>query len=279
MGRLLREPLLHFLVLGAALFALHRAVVGPGDARADEIVVTRGRAAALAQGFAQTWQRAPTPDELAGLGEDYVRDEVLYREAVALGLDRDDTVVRRRMRQKLEFLADGDELAGEPGERELAEYLAAHAEAFRLEPRLTFTQISFDASKRGAAVAADATALLEALRTRPASVDLEDAGDGLLLEPRYVDAADGDVGREFGPEFAAALRDRPVGEWFGPVPSGYGWHLVRIEARTPGRVPDLAEVRDAVARDLAASRRRATLDAQFERLRAGYRIRVEPPAP
>ena len=215
MGRLAREPLLHFLLLGAALFALHRAVAGPGEAP-REIVVGRGRIEALAQTFARTWQRPPTPQEFDGLVADFVRDEVLYREAVALGLDRDDTVVRRRMRQKLEFLTE-DAQASAPTDAELSAHLAAHADEFRREEQLTFTQIFLDPTRRGASLPGDAAALLDALRTRPASVDVETAGDGLLLEPRYVDASQRDVAQHFGPAFAEALRAQPAGAWFGPV--------------------------------------------------------------
>ena len=237
-------------------------------------MVGKGRIEALAQTFARTWQRPPTSAELDGLVADWVRDEVFYREAVALGLDRDDTVVRRRMRQKLEFLVE-DADAAAPTDAELAAHLAAHAGEFRRDDQLTFTQIFLDPNRRGAALPADAAALLSALRERPESVDLETAGDGLLLEPRYVDASQTDVARHFGPAFADALRAQPAGTWFGPVASGYGWHLVRIDARTPGRAPELAEVRDAVARDWEARRRQSRLDARYEELKRGYRVRIE----
>jgi hypothetical protein len=277
MGRLAREPLLHFLLLGAALFALHRAVAGPAAEPADEIVVGRGRTEALAQTFARTWQRAPSEAELAGLVEDWVRDEVLYREAVAMGLDRDDTVVRRRMRQKLEFINEDAELAA-PTDAELAAWLAEHADAFRSGARLTFTQVFLDPTKRGAAVPADAAALLAKLRADP-GIDLDRASDSLLLAPIYVDATEAEIELLFGAGFAKALRERAPGDWFGPVESGYGWHLVRIDAHTPGRVPELAEVREEVARDWAAERRRKALDAEYAKLRARYRVRVDPQAP
>jgi hypothetical protein len=277
MGRLAREPLLHFLLLGAALFALHRAVAGPGEVP-REIVVGSGRIEALAQTFARTWQRPPTQGELDGLVADFVRDEVLYREAVALGLDRDDTVVRRRMRQKLEFLTESSEAAA-PTDAELAAHLAAHPDRFRRDDQLAFTQVFLDPTRRGAALPGDAAALLDALRTRPGSVDVEAAGDSLLLEPRYVDASQRDVARHFGPAFAEALRARPAGAWFGPVESGYGLHLVRIDARTPGGLPELADVREAVARDFEAQRRQARLDARYEEIKRGYRIEIEAAAP
>lgn len=271
-GRLLREPLVHFLLLGAALFALYGLVARDDGGPAGEIVVTEGRVRSLAETFTRTWQRPPTATELDGLVEDFIREEVLYREAVALGLDRDDTVIRRRLRQKLEFVS-GDATAAEPTEAELAALLAANPDAYRVEARVDFSQVLLDPVRRGTALEADAAALLDALRSGRATA--AQAGDGRLLEPGYTGLSETDVGRLFGADFAAALRDPPVGEWFGPVRSGYGVHLVRIEARTPGRPALPAEVRDQLVRDWAAGQRQRLLDAQYAELRDRYVIRVE----
>jgi PPIC-type PPIASE domain len=276
-ARTVREPLVHFLLLGAALFVVHGLFFAAPEKPTEEIVVRRGRIDSLAQGFAQTWQRPPSAQELEGLVEDYVREEVLYREALALGLDRDDTVVRRRLRQKLEFISDGAGGAGEPTEEELAGFLAAHAADYRVESRLTFSQVFLDPSKRGAALPADAAALLAELRTGagpPAAL-----GDGRMLASRYEQVEETEIARLFGSDFEAALRDQPVGAWLGPLQSGYGVHLVRIEARAPGRAAELAEVREAVARDWAARRRQEALDAEYRALRSRYRIRVEGASP
>lgn len=271
-GRLLREPLVHFLVLGAALFALYALVGGEGDAPAGEIVVTEGRVRNLAETFTRTWQRPPTAVELDNLVEDFIREEVLYREAVALGLDRDDTVIRRRLRQKLEFVS-GDAIAAEPTEAELAALLAANPDAYRVEALVDFSQVFLDPVKRGGALDADAAAFLDALRGGRASA--EQAGDGRMLEPRYARLSETDVERLFGADFAAALRDRPIGEWFGPVRSGYGVHLMLIEARTPGRPALPGEVRDQLVRDWAAGLRQRALDEQYAGLRSRYVIRIE----
>jgi hypothetical protein len=274
--RLLREPLLHFVLLGAALFGAYRWLNPAGVGSAGEIVVTSGKLRNLTETWARAWQRPPTPEELGGLVEDYVREEVLYREAVALGLDRDDTVVRRRMRQKLEFLSeDSAANAAAPTEAELAAWLAAHPDTYRVEPRVSFRQVYLDPQRRGKALEADAAALLAALRTRADRVDLSTAGDSLMLEPRYADQSEADVGQLFGSGFEAALRDAPVGEWFGPLTSGYGAHLVLIERRTPGGEAALAAVRDQVERDFEAGRRQALLDAQYQALRRQYTIRIE----
>lgn len=277
--RLVREPLLHFLLLGAALFALHRWVSEPSGEPASEIVVSRGRIANLTQTFTQTWQRAPTESELDGLVEDHIRDEVLYREAVALGLDRDDTVVRRRLRQKLEFLFEDSKLAGEPTEPELERYLEENAADYRVESRLSFSQVFLDPGKRGADLEADAARILAVLRKAPAHVDPVTGGDSLMLAPRYEKASTSELVRLFGAEFEIALRGAPVGEWFGPVTSGFGAHLVRIESREAERTPELAEVRESVARDFNARRRQSGLDAQYQTLRDRYRIRVESAGP
>jgi len=273
--RLAGEPLLHFLLLGAALFGLHRWVSAPAREPASEIVVSRGRIDNLKQTFTQTWQRAPTESELEGLVEDHIRDEALYREAVALGLDRDDTVVRRRLRQKLEFLFEDPSLAGEPTEPELERYLEENAAEYRVESRLSFSQVFLDPGKRGPELEADAARLLAELRAQPDGADPVSGGDSLMLSPRYENASASELVRLFGAEFETALRGAPVGEWFGPVTSGYGAHLVRVESREAERTPELAEVRDAVARDLEARRRQEGLDAQYQALRERYLIRVE----
>lgn len=273
--RLITEPLVHFVLLGAALFGLYALVSGDDASPAGQIVVSEGRIRNLAETFARTWQRPPTAEELDGLVEDFIREEVLYREAVALGLDRDDTVIRRRLRQKLEFVSE-DAAAVEPTEAELAAFLAENADAYRVESRLTFVQVYLDAGKRGQRLETDAAGLLEALRGGRAVPG--EAGDSIMLEPRYVDATETDLDRLFGAEFAAALRDAPAGAWFGPVRSGYGAHLVLIEQRTPGRPAALGEVRDAVARDWATAGRQRQLEAQYRELRSRYVVRIEAPA-
>ena len=148
MTRLLKEPLLHFLVLGAALFGLF-SLVGSKEAEPAKIVVSAARIENLANGFARTWQRPPSAEELRGLVEDYIRDEVFYREGKALGLDRDDIVIRRRLRQKLEFVAE-DMAVAEPSDEQLAAYLTSNAERFRSEDRLTFNHVYLSVARRDA---------------------------------------------------------------------------------------------------------------------------------
>jgi hypothetical protein len=276
---LLREPLVHFLLLGAALFALDAWLRPAATARAasTEIIVSEARIASLAQNFRRTWQRPPTNEELDGLVESFVREEVMVREALALGLDRDDAIIRRRLQQKMEFVSEEAAASARPTDAQLAGYLATHADAFRVEPVVTFAQLYLDPRKRGAALQADAERLLGALNGgRP--VDPAQAGDRLLLlEPHYADVPQAEVARLFGSDFAAALIKLPPGRWTGPVQSGYGTHLVRVESMTPGRLPTLDEVRPLVEREWANARRQEIGKAFYDKLRARYTVKVQRP--
>lgn len=276
--RLVREPLAHFLLLGAALFVidalLRPAAAPPANA---EIVVSEARIRNLAQNFQRKWQRLPTKTELDGLIETHVREEVMVREALALGLDRDDAIIRRRLQQKMEFVSEEAEAQAAPSDDELAAYMKAHPEAFAVDPRVTFRQLFLDPAKRGAAVDADAKALVSRLNT-PGAPDAATQGDRLpLREPRYADEPLTEVARLFGRDFADALVKQPVGRWSGPVPSGYGVHLVKVESLVPGGVPLLAEVRPLVEREWSNARRQELAKAFYEKLRAKYTVTVKMP--
>lgn len=259
---------MHFALLGAALFALYAAVSGSHSAASDEIVVTRGQVASLSAGFERSWNRAPTDKELAALVDAWVRDEVLYREGVALGLDRDDVVVRKRVAQKLEVLTEGAADAAPPSDSELERWLAEHAASYTLPAVVSFEQVYFDPKRRGRSLERDVERARRS--ARPAEL-----GDATLLPPRLEGASPREVESRFGQELARAVESLPVGEWSGPVTSSYGAHLVRVTARTEARTPALAEVRDDVARDWQDARARAAQDALYERLRAKYRVTVE----
>ena len=234
----------------------------------------------LAQNFTRTWQRPPTREELAGLIESYVREEVMVREALALGFDRDDAIVRRRLQQKMQFVSEEAAALAKPTDEELNAYLKAHADTFRSEPRATFSQVYLDPHKRQATLATDAKRLLDTLNRAEGSVGPANAGDRLLLvEPRYEDASQAEVARIFGAEFAEALMKQPVGKWSGPIPSGYGVHLVRLETLTPGGARTLDDVRPLVEREWANAKREALSQALYEKLRAKYTIKVQTPEP
>jgi hypothetical protein len=277
--RLLTEPLLHFLLLGTAVFVVFAILDRPDGLQGGKIVVTAGKIEHLRASFARVWQRPPSPDELDGLIQDYVREEVLAREAMALGLDRDDTVIRRRLRQKMEFVANDLAAQAEPSDEELREYLAQHPDLFRREPRLTFRQVYLNPERRGDAVLQDAARLLAELHQAGVQADFAAMGDSTLLSPELVDARASEVAGMFGELFAQQLTQLPQGRWQGPVLSGYGVHLVFLEEHTDGRLPELHEIRQAVAREWANAHRLEANERFYQELLRRYTVTIErPPA-
>lgn len=276
---LAREPLIHFLLLGAVLFGLDawlRPAATP--AATAEIVVTEARIRNLAQNFGRTWQRPPTREELDGLVESYVREEVMVREALALGLDRDDAIIRRRLQQKVEFVSEEAAALAKPSDVELDAYLKAHADVFRREARITFAQVYLDPVKRKTTIETDVKRLLATLTNAGATPELSKAGDSLmLLEQRYENSTPTEVARLFGNEFAEALAKQPLGKWVGPIRSGYGLHLVKVEVLVPGGAPALADVRPLVEREWANAKRQELSKAFYEKLRAKYKVTVQTP--
>lgn len=268
--RILREPLVHFFLIGAALFVTFAVVNAPTE-RPLEIVVTKERAAAIEARFERTWRRPPTESELEGLIDQWVQEELLYREGLALGLDRDDPVIRRRVAQKMGFVAEA--LSSDlPDDQELAAWLADNAENYREARRYTLRQVYFAPAGRGAPVDASILGARAALRD---GADWRDLGDRTLLPGEVDDVSETRLGALFGSSFVDALDDAPARTWIGPVESGYGRHLVYVESRTEGRLPPLEEIRQRVEQDyLQAQASRA--EREFvAALRDRYEIRVE----
>ena len=275
--KLIREPLFHFLLLGAMIFLLAGRVRSGSVGSGDKIVVTQSQIESMVVGFSRTWMRPPSQEELQGLVNDYVREEVLYREAMAMGLDQDDIIVRRRMRQKFEFLAE-DQAArtGPPTDQELESYLRQHADKYSEEPNFSFDHIFFSREMRGASADAEANAMLARLSGK-GTIDIAKLGDAFLLPSRFEKTSAGETARLFGEKFAEDLTKAPLGTWAGPIESSYGIHLVRVNARIPEGAPPMAKVREAVLRDLLSDRRKQELDTQYEKLRARYTVVLEPP--
>jgi hypothetical protein len=271
----LREPLVHFLILGAGLFLLFRWLGDPGEDRTERIVVTSGQIERLVQGWGRTWQRPPTTPELEGLIEDYIREEILYREALALGLDRDDTIIRRRLRQKMEFLFQDLAVRTQPTDEELRAFLEENPDTFRIAPRLSFQHVYLNPERRGAAVRQDAERLLAELRSGNGALDVSTLGDPLPLPREFDQSPEAGVAGLFGREFTARLLSLEPGGWRGPVESSYGLHLVHLREKTQPRTPELDEVRDAVTREWLAGQRREASQAFHQRLRERYTVIVE----
>ncbi len=275
--QLLREPLLHFFALGAGIFLLFGLIGDPEGNQPDEIIVKAGQIDRLVEGWKKTRMRAPTVAELEGLIADHIREEIYSREARAMGLDRDDLVIRRRLRQKMEFLSQDLTAQVDPTEAELQIYLQENASAFRTEPRITFRHIYLSVDKRGDDAHSDALRLLARLRGSDDATDTAALGDPLPLARDYESLPGPEVRSLFGRDFAARLLTLERGAWQGPVPSGYGLHLVLIRERTEARMPELTRVRDGVEREWREVRRRATNEAIYRRVRERYTVVVERP--
>ena len=271
---LLREPLLQFLVLGAILFGLFHLVDREKAEAPARIVISSARIANLADGFARTWRRPPGKEELQGLVDDYIRDEVFYREGRAAGLDRDDVIIRRRVRQKMEFLAE-DMSAPEPSEAQLAAYLKANPERFRTQDRLTFQQVFLSAARRGRAIDDDSKQVANALDRGEAAVDKTALGDPFLLGEEFQAVSQSEVASLFGESFAKQISVMEPGRWQGPISSSFGQHFVNIGERISGILPPLDAVRETVRREWSNARRLEAERKLYGSLRERYEIVVE----
>jgi hypothetical protein len=274
---IVKEPLLHFAVLALLIFVAYAAFTPKVSSPSTTAIVVRSaKIEQMAAVFTKTWQRPPTDAELKGLVDDYVAEEVLVREALALGLDRDDTVIRRRLRQKMEFMSDAEVDALAPSDAELQAYLEAHAAAYQVDPKIDFAQIFLSPYKRGDAVQADAAALLAQLQANP-EMDVSNLGDASLLPGSVPPTEVTRIGNDFGPDFASSVAELPVGTWAGPIASAFGLHLVRVSDRQSGRTLPLAEVRDAVLRDWSNDARMRQSKAQLEPLMSKYTVTIDIP--
>jgi hypothetical protein len=277
--KILREPLVHFLILGALLlFASNlNNKRTSGDTR--KIVIAPGQVEHLEDSFARAHQRPPDPDELKGLIRDYIREEVFYREALALGLDRDDAPIRQRLRQKMEFISEDVAAQAQPTEEQLRSYLNDHPEKFRIDKHFTFTQVYLDPARHGRRLDSDAQQMLAQLNMSGLRADVSNMGDPFLLEGNTENVSSRDVAREYGEKFAASLAELPTGKWAGPVESGLGMHVVCVTNRTDGHLPQLNEVREAVRREWANDYRLESNRKFYEALLNRYTVTVELPPP
>ena len=267
--RLLREPLLHFLLIGCLIFLLYVAVSDSRPEPVDTIVVEPERVEQLAAGFRRVWRRPPSDDELRTLIDDFVREEIYYREALTLGLDRNDTVVRRRLRQKMEFLTDTGVDLLKPGPGELEAYLAANKQTYQRGPRLALEQIFLGENPTPEHI----EAALAALRAEPA-IDPSQWSERTLLPDQLALSLPAAIDGVFGKGFFEQLAQIPTEVWAGPVESAYGVHLVRIMNSVAGRLPALEEVHDAVLQDWKAMKALELRELYYARLRERYVVKM-----
>ncbi len=273
---ILHEPLLQFLLIGGLLFAFSMLRSAPQDDSGYIIRVDAERIAVLAATFELDYQRQPSPAELQDLIDDYVRTEVCVREARALGLDREDQLIRDHLQSKYELLLDDGSEPPEPREAELEQFLQEQQDRYRAEDALSFRQIYLDPLQRDGEAELDASLLLEQLSGDEDLGMVQALSDPGSLPPNLPLVALSEIGWQFDPLFADALLDLPVGRWSGPVTSSYGVHLVFIEERRAGRNLSLDEVRTDVERDWVDAQLRARLDRELDRIRTRYTIEIAP---
>jgi peptidyl-prolyl cis-trans isomerase C len=273
--RWLREPLLQFLVVGVLLFALwkiaspHSADTGP----ANRIVLTEDDLKQLATTWMLAGRAPPTDQQMQSLVDDRVREEVLYREALALGLDKDDTIVKRQLARKMEFLAEDVSKLELPQPGELKAWFEKNKDQFALPPRVSFRHIYFSPDRRGTNVRADAERAQSQLLGKPIDAHaVSTAGDPFMFQQYYGDRPFDEIARQFGPQFARALLAATPGAWVGPIASGYGWHVIFAESIAPQRIPDFDDIEADVKSAWIEDRRNQVRKRLYEAMRARYEV-------
>lgn len=275
--RLLREPLLHFVVLGSLIFGFLADAEGPEAAVFESrIHISSADVERLALAWTQRRQRPPNEDELDGMISEAVRERVLYREALALGLDRDDVVIRRHLRQKYEFVTQDLAFDTDPDDATLRAYYSAHPDRYTKSATLSFSHILFSPDQRGETALADAEMALQDLQAaaEPQRADL--LGDPTSLPAGFEGISDREVEAVFGPDFADALLELQQGRWTGPIPSGYGLHLVWLSEKISGERLTFEEVHQRVKDDWIYDQRVNANEAIYQKLLERYEVVVEP---
>ena len=271
MIRILREPVFLFIIIGIAFYLLSNWISHSRIKENKLIVVTSEQVEQLATRFSRTWMRPPTDNELKNLIDNHIRDEVYYREALAMGLDANDQVIRGRLRQKLELLMSNLASANAPSDQILRNYLQENPNKFRIETKTSFLQVYLNPDNHPD-LDSDASKILERLQS---GVSPESVGDPTLWGYEFDNYSHNEITRQFGIEFADQLIEIPPGAWVGPLYSGIGGHLVKITKKVEGRMPELSEIRDIVEREWMTERTRELKDAAYEKLLEGYEITID----
>jgi peptidyl-prolyl cis-trans isomerase C len=279
--RWLREPLLHFLLLGLVLFAWYAYMQrGRGGVESSkQITLSLDELRQMEMYFESQWHRQPTAAEFQAMVEDKVREEVLYREALAQGLDKDDTIVKRRMAQKMQFLAEDVAAAHEPSTAELRAWFEKNSNKFALPSRISFRHLYFSPDKRGKNAQEDAAKALPKIAGQPEDSKLAASlADPFMFQDYYGDRAPSAIAKEFGPPFAVAVEKLKPGSWQGPIESGYGWHLVFVDTVIPGRIPAFEEIEPDVKTAWLAEQKATAWQKAYAGMRAKYVVLLPAPS-
>jgi len=271
----------HFMFIGAVIYALYGLFAEPVVEETDKtIVVTAGEIEWMQASWQKRWNRPPTAQEFDGLIQQYIKETVLYREALTMGLNKHDQVIRRRLAQKLEFLAKDLVALTPPTEDELLAYFDEHQARYQAPTLYTFTQVFFDPDKRGDATLEDAEAVKATLIAQGDAIDDAGAlGDGLMLQNYYPQKDRAEIQKNLGSGFTDTLITLAPGQWHGPVLSGFGVHLVYVNNITVPPPPVFAEVRERVIADWSLDRGEELNDKFYANLREQYSIVIEEPEP
>ncbi len=275
--QLAREPLFHFLLIGAGIYSVY-ALYGTSEEGIanNTIVVDSGRIDLFISAWEQRWNRPPTEQELNGLINQFIREDILYREAVGMGLDKDDPITRRRMAQKLEFLIRDIASLKEPVEGELESFFEDNKDKFQDPDLITFSHVFIDPDKRGDETLDDAALLLSELQAAGTSdVNVSGLGDRFMLQNYYPQKTELDIRKLFGSGFATSVMQLEAGKWHGPVLSGYGTHLVYVDALEKAPAPVFADVKDSVFENWQAQQQEEFNEEFFESLKSRYEIVIE----
>jgi len=280
MKRWLREPLLHFLLIGLLLFGVYaytnRGRIGIESPR--QIVLSLDDLRTMTAYFDSQWHRQPTAQEFQAMVEDKIKEEVLYREGLVMGLDKGDTIVKRRMAQKVQFLAEDVATAHEPSTAELKAWFEKNTDKFALPSRYSFRHIYFSPDKRGTNAHDDAAkALAKIAGQLEDSPLIPSVADRFMFQDYYGDRTSSAIAKEFGPQFAVALEKLKPGSWQGPIESGYGWHLVFVDTVIPGRIPAFEEVESEVKTAWLSDQKAQAWQKAYQTMRAKYTVLL--PAP
>ena len=277
--KLLREPLVHFLFIGAAIYLLYGVFAEPALEETDKtIVVSAGEIEWMQTSWQKRWNRPPTDAEFDGLIQQYIKETVLYREALTMGLNKHDMVIRRRLAQKLEFLAKDLVALTPPSDEELLTYFSEHQDRYQEPALYTFTQVFIDPDKRGDKTLARAEAIKVSLIAEGEAIDDAGAlGDDFMLQNYYPEKDRVEIQKLFGSGFTESLVDLSPGQWHGPVLSGYGVHLVYVSNINEPPAPVFAEVRERVTQDWKTDRGEELNEQFYASLRDQYTIVIEEP--
>jgi hypothetical protein len=269
--KLIREPIVLFIIIGLALYIIQASVFNSDPSSRKQITITSDQLMQLESGFSKTRMRPPTQSELEGLIADHIRNEVLYREALAMGLAENDQVIRSRLRLKLELLMDNMASVNVPSQPMLESFLQENADDFKEDYQVSFIQVFVNPEEH-----TDPQVVAENLLTQlQVGANPEDLGDRTMMGYAFHEYSQTDVARRFGTQFASQVSQGETGQWSGPVNSSIGLHLIRIDFYQEGTLPELSDIRKSVEREWMVKQKSEVKAAAYEKLLEGYDIQIE----